>query len=118
MRQNPSFAVTDVAELRLDADWVILSACDTAAGDGAGAPMFSGLARAFVHAGARSLLLSQWEVRDDVAGRLSVETVQRARRGVSRAEALRQAQLGLIADRSVPGGSHPAFWAPFMLIGD
>ena len=109
---------SDIAGLKLDADWVILSACDTAAGEGAGAPMFSGLARAFVHAGTRSLLLSQWEVRDDVAARLSVETVQRARRGAGRAEALRQAQLRLIADRKVENGAHPATWAPFMLIGD
>ncbi len=109
---------SDVAELRLDADWVILSACNTAAGDSPGAPLYSGLARAFVHAGARALLLSHWQVRDDVAARLSVQTVQGNRDGLGRAEALRRAQLRLIDDRSVAGAAHPALWAPFALVGD
>lgn len=109
---------SDVAELRLDADWVILSACNTAAGENPGAPLFSGLARAFVHAGARALLLSHWQVRDDVASRLSVETVQGSRQGEVRAEALRRAQLRLIDDRHVAGAGHPALWAPFALIGN
>lgn len=108
---------SDVATLRLNADWVILSACNTAAGESTGAPMYSGLARAFIYAGARSLLLSQWPVRDDIASRLSLQTVQGARRGTDRAHALRESQLKLIADQSVPGGSNPAAWAPFVLIG-
>ena len=109
---------SDVAELRLDADWVILSACNTAAGENPGAPLYSGLARAFVHAGARGLLLSHWAVRDDVAARLSVDTVQANRNGAARAQALRQAQLRVIDDRRVAGGAHPAVWAPFALVGD
>ena len=108
---------SDVATLRLNADWVILSACNTAAGDSTGAPMYSGLARAFIYAGARSLLLSQWPVRDDIASRLSLQTVQAARRGTNRAQALRASQLKLISDPSVPGGANPAAWAPFVLIG-
>jgi CHAT domain-containing protein len=79
---------SEIAKLRLDADWVILSACDTSAGDGESAPTFSGLARSFVAAGARSLLLSHWPVRDDVASRLTLDTLQGARQGRSRAEAL------------------------------
>ena len=109
---------SDVAELRLDADWVILSACNTAAGENPGAPLYSGLARAFVHAGARALLLSHWQVRDDVASRISVETVQRNRKGAERAEALRRAQLRLIDDGGVAGAGHPALWAPFALVGN
>ena len=79
--------------------------------------MYSGLARAFIYAGARSLLLSQWPVRDDIASRLSLQTVQAARRGTNRAQALRASQLKLISDPSVPGGANPAAWAPFVLIG-
>lgn len=109
---------SDVAGLRLDADWVILSACNTAAGENPGAPLYSGLARAFVHAGARALLLSHWQVRDDVASRLSVDAVQGSRKGLGRAEALRQAQLRVIDDRGLAGGGHPALWAPFALVGD
>lgn len=109
---------TEIAKLRLDADWVILSACDTSAGDGESAPTFSGLARSFVAAGARSLLLSHWPVRDDVASRLTLDTLQGARKGLSRAEALRRAQLAVLHDAKVPGGAHPATWAPFVLVGN
>lgn len=108
----------EIAQLNLDADWVILSACDTSAGESENAPTYSGLARAFVAAGARSLLLSHWPVRDDVASRLTLRTVQTARGGTSRADALRRAQLGLLDDAEVPGGAHPATWAPFVLLGD
>ncbi len=109
---------SEIAKLRLDADWVILSACDTSAGDGESAPTFSGLARSFVAAGARSLLLSHWPVRDDVASRLTLDTLQGARRGLTRAEALRRAQLAILKDKKVPGGAHPATWAPFVLVGN
>lgn len=109
---------SDVAKLKLDADWVVLSACNTAAGEGGDAPTYSGLARAFVYAGARSLLVSHWALRDDVAARLTVDTIKGARGGLSHAEALRRAQLALIADKSVPGGAHPAAWAPFILLGE
>lgn len=109
---------SEIAKLRLDADWVILSACDTSAGDGDSAPTFSGLARSFVAAGARSLLLSHWPVRDDVASRLTIDTLKRAGKGQSRAEALRRAQLAILRDENVPGGSHPATWAPFVVVGN
>ena len=107
---------SEIARLKLDADWVILSACNTAAGADAGAPAYSGLATAFAQAGARALMLSHWRVRDDAAPRLSVATVRGAARGLSRAEALRRAQLALMADRSVPDAAHPAVWAPFVIV--
>lgn len=109
---------SEIAKLRLDADWVILSACDTSAGDGDSAPTFSGLARSFVAAGARSLLLSHWPVRDDVASRLTIETLKGAAKGLTRAEALRRAQLAILKDAKVPSGAHPATWAPFVLVGN
>ncbi|MBB3861337.1 CHAT domain-containing protein [Novosphingobium hassiacum] len=109
---------SEIAKLRLDADWVILSACDTSAGDGESAPTFSGLARSFVAAGARSLLLSHWPVRDDVASRLTLDTLQGAQSGLTRAEALRRAQLAILRDKTVSGGAHPATWAPFVLVGN
>ncbi|MDP3550792.1 MAG: CHAT domain-containing protein [Novosphingobium sp.] len=109
---------SEIAKLRLDADWVILSACDTSAGDGESAPTFSGLARSFVAAGARSLLLSHWPVRDDVASRLTLDTLNGAAKGLSRAEALRRAQLAIIADKKLAGAAHPATWAPFVLVGN
>lgn len=122
---SPSKAVTgddgllrasDIANLRLDADWVILSACDTASGSDPQSASYSGLTSAFVQAGARSLLVSHWPVRDDAAERITVATLREARRGVDRATALRHAMLALMANRKVAGAANPAIWAPFVLV--
>ncbi|MFM6932737.1 MAG: tetratricopeptide repeat protein [Novosphingobium sp.] len=107
---------SEIARMRLGADLVILSACNTSAGDGEGGPVYSGLATAFAEAGAGSLLLSHWRVRDDAAARLSVETVRQTASGKATAEALRLAELSLMKDRSVPGAAHPAIWAPFVVV--
>ena len=107
---------SEVAGLRLDAEWVILSACNTASGNGAGSPAYGGLASAFMHAGARAVLVSHWPVRDDAAERITVETVRRTRRGEPRAVALQHAILALMGDRRVPQSANPAIWAPFVLI--
>lgn len=108
---------SEIAGLELAADWVILSACNTAAGDGRGSATYSGLARAFQLAGARSLLLSHWPVRDDAAAFLAVETLRRAEAGTDRAQALQAAQLALV--RGTTGlrlETSPGVWAPFVLI--
>ncbi|MFD2577914.1 CHAT domain-containing protein [Novosphingobium colocasiae] len=103
---------SEITQLRLDADWVILSACDTASGtDG---QTLGGLAAAFIHAGARSLLVSHWPVRDDAAARLVRDTVRGKARGLTEAEALRQAQLRLIDGTDIADGADPALWAPFV----
>ncbi|QJB70465.1 CHAT domain-containing protein [Parasphingorhabdus halotolerans] len=109
---------SEISRLSIPVDWVILSACNSSGGLDASAPTYSGLAKAFRLAGTRSLLLSHWPVRDDAAAILSVETVKNAKNGMTRAEALRQAQLKLMADPAVSGAAHPAVWAPFILIGD
>ena len=85
---------SEIAGLKLNAEWVILSACNTAAGDGSeGATGLSGLARSFFYAGARNLLASHWPVRDEVAARITVRTVEiaRANSRLSRAEAFQRA---------------------------
>lgn len=105
---------SEIAALRLDADWVILSACNTAAGDALGAPAFSGLAQAFRYAGARSLLLSHWPVRDDIAARISVSTVAGGRKGLTRDRALQRAMLTLMRDPRI--AADPFLWAPFVLV--
>lgn len=124
-RDDGLLTASEVAGLKLNADWVILSACNTAAGDGSeGAPGLSGLARAFFYAGARNLLVSHWPVRDDVASRLTVETIrlQRANPRLPRAEALQQATRSIRNDATHDTASdtwaHPSAWAPFSLIGD
>lgn len=111
---------SEVTTLTLNAEWVILSACNTASGDGDGEPSLSGLARAFFYAGAKSLLASHWPVLDEVAARLTVDAITRQRRNpnLSRAEAL---QAAMIAIRNSPDNrtfAHPAAWAPFSLVGE
>ena len=107
---------SEVATLKLDADWVILSACNTASGDGGGEAL-SGLAKAFFYAGARSMLVSHWPVNSDAAVSLVTGAVKAIAddASIDRAEALRRAMLAEIAK----GGHHadPANWAPFVLVG-
>lgn len=119
----------EVLALKLDADWVILSACNTATGDGAGAEAVSGLGRAFFYAGTRALLVSNWPVETTSARELTTDLFARQARdpNLQRAQALRQAMTGLIdgpgyvdpATRATAFAySHPIFWAPFSLVGD
>ncbi|MDH6259332.1 CHAT domain-containing protein [Bradyrhizobium sp. BR13661] len=109
-----------VAKLKLDADWAVLSACNTAAGDTPGAEGLSGLARAFFYAGARALLVSHWPVDSDAAVRLTTGAFSEltTHPGIGRAEALRRSMRALIADRSSPRNADPAVWAPFVLVGE
>jgi CHAT domain-containing protein/tetratricopeptide (TPR) repeat protein len=112
---------SEVATLRLDADWVILSACNTATGDGVANAGLGGLARSFFYAGARNLLASHWNVSDAVAPELIRHTLELERSGVSRAEALQQAMHRIRMDSThdaVESWAHPFFWAPFVLVGD
>jgi CHAT domain-containing protein len=121
--------VSKILGLRLNAEWVVLSACNTAAGDGAGAEAVSGLGLAFFYAGSRALLVSNWPVETVSARLLTTEVFRReaATPGLARAEALRQAMLALIdgpgdidqrTGKPVYSYAHPIFWAPFSLVGD
>jgi CHAT domain-containing protein len=117
----------DILRLKLDADWVVLSACNTAAGEGAGAEAASGLGRAFFYAGSRSLLVTNWSVDSASARDLVTDIFRRQAENatLSRAEALRQAMMALMDGPGyVENGAtlftyaHPFFWAPYSLIGD
>ena len=111
---------SDVAALEMDADLVILSACNTAAPDGGPfADGFSGLARAFLHAGARSLLVSNWSIASDATVELTTGflTALRQSSSVRRAEALQSSMLKLL-DSGEARYTHPGFWAPFVVVGD
>ena len=111
---------SEVAALKLNADWVVLSACNTAAGDKVGAQALSGLARAFFYAGARALLVSHWPVYSDAAVRLTTRAFADLGRhpNEGRAEALQHAMIDLMDDRSEDDNAHPAVWAPFVVVGE
>lgn len=111
---------SEVAQLKLDANWIVLSACNTAAGGAEGAEALSGLARAFFYAGARSVLVSHWEVDSDAAVALTTRAFAAMQKDprIGRAEALRRSELELMSDQSKPLGGHPSVWAPFVLVGE
>ncbi|HEY0925270.1 CHAT domain-containing protein, partial [Brevundimonas sp.] len=114
-------SASEAAQLRLDAEFVVLSACNTAASDGRpGGEGLSGLARAFFYAGARSVLVSHWEVSDAATTTLITATFADLDShavgdpGV-RARALQAGQRAVRAERR---WSHPAYWAAFTLVGE
>jgi CHAT domain-containing protein len=117
-----------ILALKLDADWVVLSACNTAAGAGAGAEAASGLGSAFFYAGTRALLVTNWSVHSASARDLIADLFrrQRADPALTRGEALRQAMMALLdgpgavdgSGRTVYSYAHPLFWAPYSVIGD
>lgn len=94
---------SEIAGLRLDADFVILSACNTAAGSAEAEEGLSGLASAFFLAGARSLLVSHWPVYSDAATELTTEMVNRLSTDpdLDPPEALRRAMLAILDDPAV-----------------
>jgi len=111
---------SDVAMLKMNADFVVLSACNTAAGDKPGAEALSGLARAFFYAGARSLIVSNWEVDSEstVALMTGLFGALKGNPHLSHAEALRLSILQMIDKPSRPEWSQPKFWAPFIVVGE
>ena len=117
----------EIFDLKLDADVVILSACDTAGAASASASReagimtggnyaLDGLVRAFIGAGARSVIASHWPVPDNFnATKRLISGVVEARPGQALANALAGAQRGLMDD---PDTSHPFYWAAFIILGD
>ena len=85
----------EIAELKFDADWVVQSACNTASSEGVGAEPLSGLARAFVYAGGKSLVVSHWDVCDDATAKLMSNLFETSKNkpGFSHGEMMRQATV-------------------------
>ena len=115
---------SDVLGLDLDADAVILSACNSGGPGGAdGGDSLSGLARAFFFAGARALLVTHWSISDQSSAFLVADTLRRFAAGSDGglAGSLRAAELGMLdgAGKTLPASlAHPFYWAPFALIGE
>jgi CHAT domain-containing protein len=114
---SPLLTLEDVLTLKLNADWVVLSACNTAAADGKAEEALSGLARGFFYAGSRSLLVTHWAVESESAKLLTTNTFAHytAHPEAPKAESLRQAMLQVMEN---PEFAHPAYWAPYALVGD
>lgn len=113
---------SEIAQLKLNADWVVLSACDTASGESGNAEGLSGLARAFFHAGARALLVSNWSL-DDISAREIMKatfTALQLGRASTKGQALQQA---MVAQINAAGGgqkswdAYPGRWAAFEIVG-
>ena len=106
--------------MKLNADWVVLSACNAASGDKPGAEALSGLARAFFYAGGRSLHVSNWEVETESAVALMVGTFAAlvANPKLSHGEALQKAMLAVIENTQHSEWADPKYWAPFVVVGD
>ena len=102
-------------QVRIDADLVTLSACDTARGQVLGGEGLIGLTRAFQYAGARSVLASLWSVGDASTAELMQRFYAYLKQGQTKADALRAAQLDLLRSSE---HSHPFHWAGFQLVGD
>ena len=114
---------SEAATLHLNADWVILSACNTAAGrkkaGAQGDEVLSGLARGFFASGARSLIVSHWRIQDAQAARLTAAAVRYYvvdHKG--RAEALRTAMLDMLNDRHDPQSAQPSNWGAMVVVGE
>ena len=112
----------DIMGLHLDADAVIISACNSAGPDGQSAgESLSGLARAFFYAGARAVMVSHWSVNDQATAYIVAQTLARVRKGDGFAAALQGGQLAMLdgAGASLPADvAHPFFWAPFAIVGE
>jgi CHAT domain-containing protein len=118
-RDDGLLTSSEIATLHLDADWVVLSACNTAGGNGETAEALSGMARAFFFAGARALLVSHWEVDSDAAVKLTTRAFaeQATHPGIGPALAFRNSMKALITNGALEH-AHPSHWAPFVVVGE
>jgi hypothetical protein len=105
---------SDISRLGLDADLVFLSACDTAAPDGTpGQSGFSGLAQAFVSAGARTLVATQWKITTRAADLATAATLKAAQNKSRAASAIKQGRMAV-----AQSFGHPSYWSAFAMVGD
>lgn len=125
--QDGLLETDEILKLDLNADWVVLSACNTGAAGGAGAEAVSGLGQAFFYAGSRALLVTMWSVESTSARKLTTGLFvqQNKNPGLSRARALQAAILDLMDNqyleydgKAAASYAHPFFWAPFIIVGD
>jgi CHAT domain-containing protein len=107
--------VSEISELDLDCDLVVLSACQTGRGQLLSGEGIVGLSRAFLYAGARSVVVSLWNVSDISTGQLMKNFYQRLINNTGNAAALREAKLKMV--ESGRETRHPYYWAAFTVVG-
>jgi CHAT domain-containing protein len=118
-RDDGYVTASEIATLKFNADWVVLSACYTGGSGGDSAEALSGLARAFFYAGTRALLVSHWDVDSDAAVKLTTRAFSEITSNpeMGRAEAFRVSMRELI-DKGKPYEAHPSAWGPFSVVGE
>ncbi|MEM7316639.1 MAG: CHAT domain-containing protein [Planctomycetota bacterium] len=118
LNQDGYLSRTEILSLKLNADWIVLSACNTSAPNTASAEGLSGLAQAFFHAGARSLLVSHWAVNSATTVALITAAFKSLKEvGIqNQSTAVRHAILQFL-DKAGADRSHPHYWAPFFVVG-
>ena len=118
-RDDGYLTASEIAMLKFNADWVVLSACYTGGSGGETTEALSGLARAFFYAGTRALLISHWDVDSDAAVKLTTRAFREltANPGIGRAEAFRASMRDLI-ENGKPYEAHPSEWGPFVVVGE
>jgi CHAT domain-containing protein len=114
-RQDGYLRLGDIYKLKLSADLVVLSSCDSALGRDLESEGIIGLPRGFLYAGAKSVIASLWKVNDDATATLMSRLYARIKKGESPSSALRGAQLEMLKDAQ---WSNPYYWAAFVLQGD
>ena len=126
---NGLLTMGEILTLKMNADWIILSACNTAAAEGNGLDALSGLVRAFFYAGTRSVLASMYPVESTSAKKLitGIFQYQKSDKSLSRSGTLQKSMLALIDEinlvdeatgKVAASYAHPFFWAPFIIVGD
>lgn len=111
---------SEIAQLKLNADFVVLSACNTIAGEKPGAQALSGLARAFFYAGTRALLVTHWAVDSVATTTIATSTFANleADAKLGRAEAMRRAMVAYLGDDTKPEQAYPGYWGAFAIVGE
>jgi CHAT domain-containing protein len=107
--------VYEILSLKMNADLVVLSGCQTGLGKRLEGEGLVGLTQAFLYAGARALVVSLWNIHDRSTAELMIHFYQRMREGVKPPDALRAAQVALIQEGEF---AHPYFWSAFSVVGD
>jgi|GEM_PF-4652728 len=107
----------EIANLELNADLVVLSACETGYGEFQQGNGTASLATAFIEAGVPALVVSLWQVDDAATAAIMQAFYKELEAGASKSAALRQAKLSYLTVNKGPM-AHPAFWSPFILMGN